>query len=622
MKIKQKDLLNYLLINGMMLFLIIMNIIASDMVFRVVLKLNFWEIQAYAYDKCLGLAVGALIWLPWSYRFKKYLMISFSFLYQALSFYLLMKVQNDIFLILLMNDLGNFIFQVGSFVVIFVITIACLLLGNRYFKDIKLPKVLSLLSIILLLGSFGLYQGIHDYLQQDYETTKEKRHPGYVEIYRHSLDDYEVIEKLGLFRYEQTLVENYRFSLNAHKISDEDLAEAQTFLETYKNDDGANEYSGIFAGKNLIMILCESLDDSIVNEQLMPNVYYLTQHGLNFADHYAPLLKNHTSDSEFISQTGMYPSQKFGSTYMNFANNSYPYSLGNLLKDEGYATNAFHSFYEYFYNRDVMYDALGINNFYGARELELEVDKNDLTGLNGFYEDKCLLEDMFEVTDTSQPFYNLILSLSGHSSYRVTRPDIQEKLALLETMPEYSSYPEEAKCYIAAQMLFDDAIGYLLEKLDEKGILEDTVICLFSDHYPYGMADEAAMKMIVDDSTPYSENKVISLIYNSSIEAQTINETTCTFDLYPTLANMFGLDISEAYTVGSDIFSDSERFVLFGNGDVLNDDYYYSSSDDMIYKRDMTPADDVDDAFKQDMEDAKNILEHAQDVLRGDLYNK
>ena len=622
MRINKEDIINSSLINIILFLLVCLNVVGSDISFRLVLDLNLKEIYAYGYDICFGLIITSIVWLVNSYRLKKYLIIVFSFLYQALSFYLLMKVQNDIFLILLVNDFGNFIFQIGLFILIFAFTIVCLILLDKRFKQIKLPIIFSLMAIISLVGGIFGYSAIKNYVKQDYEFTKLNRHPGYVEKYRHSLDDYEVIEKLGLFRYEQTLIENYQFSLNAHKISDEAANEAQKFLDAYVNNDNKNEYSGIFANKNLIMILCESLDDSIVNEDLMPNLYKLKNDSWYFADHYAPLLKYHTSDSEFISQTGMLPSQKYGSTYMNFADNSYPYSLGNLFKDNGYNTNAYHSFYEYFYNRDVMYDALGIDNFYGARELELKVDKNDLNGLNGFYEDEKLLEKMFATTNIDEPFYNLVLSLSGHSSYRATRPDIQEKLAILNNMDEYKNYPQEAKCYIASQMLFDDAIGYLVDKLDELGILDDTVICLFSDHYPYGMADKNAMNKIVDNSTPYSASRVFSLIYNSEVSPKIIDKTTSTFDLYPTLANLFGLDISKAYTVGHDIFSDENNFVLFGNGDVLNDEYYYSASNDLIYDRNMKITGSYDDDFNQAMNDAANILEHAQDVLRADLYNK
>ena len=55
---------------------------------------------------------------------------------------------------------------------------------------------------------------------------------------------------------------------------------------------------------------------------------------------------------------------------------------------------------------------------------------------------------------------------------------------------------------------------------------------------------------------------------------------------------------------------------------MLNDEYYYSASSDLIYKRNMEVAGSYDDEFNQALNDVENILNHAQDVLRADLYNQ
>ena len=196
MRINKEDIINSSLINIILFLLVCLNVVGSDISFRLVLDLNLKEIYAYGYDICFGLIITSIVWLVNSYRLKKYLIIVFSFLYQALSFYLLMKVQNDIFLILLVNDIGNFIFQIGLFILIFVFTIVCLILLDKRLKQIKLPIIFSLMAIISLVGGILGYSAIKNYVKQDYELTKLNRHPGYVEKYRHSLDDYEVIEKL------------------------------------------------------------------------------------------------------------------------------------------------------------------------------------------------------------------------------------------------------------------------------------------------------------------------------------------------------------------------------------------------------------------------------------------
>ena len=49
-------------------------------------------------------------------------------------------------------------------------------------------------------------------------------------------------------------------------------------------------------------------------------------------------------------------------------------------------------------------------------------------------------------------------------------------------------YSKPVKAYLATQMELDRALELLIQKLEEKGILEDTVIALVGDHYPYTLS--------------------------------------------------------------------------------------------------------------------------------------
>ena len=43
------------------------------------------------------------------------------------------------------------------------------------------------------------------------------------------------------------------------------------------------------------------------------------------------------------------------------------------------------------------------------------------------------------------------------------------------------------KRYLSKIKVTDDGLGVLLKGLEEKGILENTVIVMYGDHYPYGL---------------------------------------------------------------------------------------------------------------------------------------
>ena len=62
--------------------------------------------------------------------------------------------------------------------------------------------------------------------------------------------------------------------------------------------------TGAFAGKNLIFIMMESMDDWLVTPEYMPNLWRMEQEGLYFPNYYAPMfLSAGTFNSEFTANT-------------------------------------------------------------------------------------------------------------------------------------------------------------------------------------------------------------------------------------------------------------------------------------------------------------------------------
>ncbi len=51
-------------------------------------------------------------------------------------------------------------------------------------------------------------------------------------------------------------------------------------------------------------------------------------------------------------------------------------------------------------------------------------------------------------------------------------------------------YSGSVRAYLACQIELDRALELLLQRLDEAGVAENTVIALTGDHYPYGLTDE------------------------------------------------------------------------------------------------------------------------------------
>mgnify|MGYP000568022791 CR=1 FL=1 len=128
-------------------------------------------------------------------------------------------------------------------------------------------------------------------------------------------------------------------------------------------------------------------------------------------------------------------------------------------------------------------------------------------------------------------------------------------------------YSEPVKCYLASQLELELAVSSLVEQLEEAGKLEDTVIVLSADHYPYGLTDEEYSELLghtVDPVFEIYENSLI--LWSADMEEPVYVDKYCSsLDLLPTLSNLFGLEYDSRLMMGSDILSDEPALVIFAN---------------------------------------------------------
>ena len=85
------------------------------------------------------------------------------------------------------------------------------------------------------------------------------------------------------------------------------------------------------------------------------------------------------------------------------------------------------------------------------------------------------------------PFHVYYLTVSGHLEYNFR---LQDMAAKHEKDTEDLDLSEGPRAYKAANMELDLAMELLIERLDEAGVLEDTVIVIAGDHYPYALSNK------------------------------------------------------------------------------------------------------------------------------------
>lgn len=353
-----------------------------------------------------------------------------------------------------------------------------------------------------------------------------------------------------------------------------DLEYVDNYFENNIKVHTDNEYTGVFEGMNLIFIVGESFDSIVVDEFLTPNIYKLKSEGIDLQNHFTPVFPRTTCDSEVIFNTSIIPSIQDGPTCYTYNDNSYTNSLAELFNNKEYETTGFHSNYKEFYTRDFVYNGFQYDNFYGQHELGL--DETEKRFDSTFFEkslDYSISED--------GPFFSMLLTLSGHSPYN------SSNIAAAAHYDEVDAYygdsvPESIKYFIASQMETEVMVGEIFDYLESKGLLENTVIVLTNDHYPYAL-DEDVYETYKNIEEDYMKNEGVMYIWGSNIEHAEITKLTSSFDFLPTMLNMFGLGGNYSNYVGNDMFSDDyDPIVYFKDYSIYDGEDLYELSSESI----------------------------------------
>ena len=160
----------------------------------------------------------------------------------------------------------------------------------------------------------------------------------------------------------------------------------------------------------------------------------------------------------------------------------------------------------------------------------------------------------------------------------------------------------------------------LVEQLEAAGKLEDTVIVLSADHYPYGLTDEEYSELLghpVDPIFEIYENTLI--LWSADLEEPVYVDKYCSsLDVMPTLSNLFDLEYDSRLLMGSDILSDSPELVIFADYSFINERGYYNSSDDLFTRWDGSETDL--EALVPLVNEVQNRVAYSASILDTDYY--
>lgn len=390
-----------------------------------------------------------------------------------------------------------------------------------------------------------------------------------------------------------------------------------------------NEYTGIFEGKNVIVIHCESMQqfcmDTYINgEELTPNLNKLAREGLYFSKFYSQESVGTSSDSEFTFSTSLMPASS-GTVAINYWDRDYA-TIQKMMKEKGYYTFSMHGNNGSYWNRMNLHSSLGYDRFYSYSD-DFIIDESIGLGLSDKSFFSQAVPKIKAIDSANDHWYGCLLMLTNHTPFT----DI-ERVSDLDVTFRFKRYNSETRLYEAISAPFlqgkklgsyfksvhyaDEALGQFLTDLDKEGLLDNTVFVLYGDHdakikpaeYEYYINYDPFSDRVLTvedrgyipvDDFYYNINRNTPFIIWSKggeYEPKEITRVMGMYDVQPTLGNMLGYE--NKYALGHDIFSlaeDAENAVIFPNGNFITDTVYYDSQkatyfDLTDYKNVMTEA--------------------------------
>lgn len=401
---------------------------------------------------------------------------------------------------------------------------------------------------------------------------------------------------------EEARTEYNKLDYNFDFSDDSKISSVSSYLKSQKITN-KNSYTGIFEGKNLIYILAEGFNSIAVDEEVTPTLYKLVNTGLVFDNYYSPEFMS-TTGGEFQFSTGLIPNQKSLNKWKE-GKVTFPYALGNVFNNLGYDTRAYHNWTYTYYKRHKTMPNLGYTN-YKACGNGLEKMMN------------CKIwppSDLEMFTSTLDEYIDLehfmvhYITVSGHAEYNFDGNNMARKnKKLVDNLP----YSNEIKAYLATQIELDKALEYLLNKLEEKGILDDTVIVLSGDHYPYTLSlDAINEKSTYKRDLTFEVNNSNLIIYNTGLENIHIDKLASSIDVIPTILNMFGVDYDSRLLLGKDIMSEHDSIVIFSDHSWITEKGRFNAKTRAFVPNDGEDADDEYVAkMNQEVQNRVNVGTH------------
>lgn len=494
--------------------------------------------------------------------------------------------------------------------VILVILIITIILTKKLAPKFKLKKNRkSIFALIILLvsieflgfGSYSVFKTVYfnnnaQYLIEDNEYLYTTQNVKFASLKKYGFWSFYINNASNFLMYNKTISEDKYKSLSEYLNNNENFNYSGS---TYNS----NNVSGSLTGDNLIMIMLESAEWFAIDPYNTPVLYsFINNESLKFTNFHS---KNKTNINEEISLLGGVPNNYSLTTINKNVGINVPNSLPNLLKNSGIqTTNFFHGYNGKIYDRNVINKELGFDDIITIEDSSLT---NKSNSFGDFVDDgeflKACAQDFMP---TNKSFFSYFTTVTTHGPYDKTNSrysDYYKKfdanylnfvnyvknnnlnyLTPDKNSNEYQILKEYKSRAMAIENAFVVMLDYLKNNSDFNGtrLFDNTTIVLFADHNAYYQN----LSYVIKDSNKFANSSeshnVPFAIFNKDLPSGEVNAFCSTYDIYPTICDLYGLSFNKGLVQGNSVFSnDIEKsvFVSYMSG-MFDDNFYTTTLDD------------------------------------------
>ncbi|WP_449537684.1 LTA synthase family protein [Ferdinandcohnia sp. Marseille-Q9671] len=422
-------------------------------------------------------------------------------------------------------------------------------------KQTKKKYIVVSSSLVIMTICLGLVQSVH--------------------LFSESYNREQMVKSLGPLNYHvYDIALGIKAPLQRFIVTEADTVAAQEYLQ--RDDTERTDLFGIAKGKNIIFISLESTQDFVIDlvvngEEVTPFLNDLSKESFYFNQVYDQTAQGKTSDAEIMIDTSLYPLAS-GSVFVRRPENTYD-SLPHILKENNdYYAAAFHGNVSTFWNRDVMYKALGYDKYF-SKEYYTVTEENSI---NYGLKDIPFFEQSIQYLETlPEPYYAKFLTLTNHFPFLLEEEDMFIEPANTEE--------DVVNRYVTTVRYLDKAIETFFADLKEKGMYEDTVFVLAGDHYGISEEYEDSLHELLGEEVhignQIKHKQVPVIIHVPGQDGETITTQGGEIDIRPTLLHLLGMNAEDSYSFGHNLFTrESDHPVIFRDGSFISEDYIYKDT--------------------------------------------